>query len=486
MATPLSDEIRALITFANETTEAGDTKLGDCVKTLCEGYNGGKNLPSSPLVVPSGAISSRLAALLAYANETTGAGDTTMGDAIKTLCDGYGQGGELIFYESIIGHKTNKPYIDTGFIPNNESGMYVDMTCMTRDDAVAVGCRNQSNSNSRFFIGNATYIYAGWNSNINLSGTISSWNKRVQVSMNLLNSRTVKCEGAYEYNGSITDDLAANTRNVYIGVNHNGTAPLGTYGSVAKIHRVKLSQGDAIVHDFVPCTYNGEAGMWDLVSQTFYGNAASSGQFTVEGEIVMYDRLKSDGTAYIDTGVVANGVLSSMVSFRWMGSGNSPDAVILGARKDSGNTRYFLSALYNVTLAFGTGTYTQIIEKIGESMRSHYLVSQFTTIRSGNSKSYFTVLESGYNSEVNTSSQTVTDTNKSLYLFRNNYSTPSSCNSYMSIHEVKIWDDDTMTNLILHLVPCTLGGVAGMWDKVSWEFFGNSNTSGAFTAENES
>lgn len=41
MATPLSDEIRALIAFANETTNAGDTKLGDAVRTLCNGYGGG-------------------------------------------------------------------------------------------------------------------------------------------------------------------------------------------------------------------------------------------------------------------------------------------------------------------------------------------------------------------------------------------------------------------------------------------------------------
>lgn len=41
MATPLSDEIRALIAYANETTEADDTKLGDCVKTLCDGYGQG-------------------------------------------------------------------------------------------------------------------------------------------------------------------------------------------------------------------------------------------------------------------------------------------------------------------------------------------------------------------------------------------------------------------------------------------------------------
>jgi len=35
----------------------------------------------------------RLNALLTYANETTGADDTNIGDAINTLCAGYGGGG---------------------------------------------------------------------------------------------------------------------------------------------------------------------------------------------------------------------------------------------------------------------------------------------------------------------------------------------------------------------------------------------------------
>lgn len=38
-------------------------------------------------------LTSRIQALINYANETTEAGDTTLGDAVKTLCDGYGHGG---------------------------------------------------------------------------------------------------------------------------------------------------------------------------------------------------------------------------------------------------------------------------------------------------------------------------------------------------------------------------------------------------------
>ena len=38
-------------------------------------------------------LKSQIQGLIDYANETTGAGDTLLGDAVKTLCDGYGQGG---------------------------------------------------------------------------------------------------------------------------------------------------------------------------------------------------------------------------------------------------------------------------------------------------------------------------------------------------------------------------------------------------------
>lgn len=40
-----------------------------------------------------------LTALLTYANGVTGAGDATLGDAVKTLVDGYGQGGGMAGYQ---------------------------------------------------------------------------------------------------------------------------------------------------------------------------------------------------------------------------------------------------------------------------------------------------------------------------------------------------------------------------------------------------
>lgn len=54
--------------------------------------------------------------LTAYANNTTGAADTNIGDAIKTLCDGYGQGsgGNIFEFVEGIGDVVPNAYLDNG------------------------------------------------------------------------------------------------------------------------------------------------------------------------------------------------------------------------------------------------------------------------------------------------------------------------------------------------------------------------------------
>lgn len=51
MSTPLTDSINALTTYINETTGASDTTLSDAVGRMCEGYGGGDPLASiNPLL----------------------------------------------------------------------------------------------------------------------------------------------------------------------------------------------------------------------------------------------------------------------------------------------------------------------------------------------------------------------------------------------------------------------------------------------------
>lgn len=57
-------------------------------------------------------VKSRLAALLTFANEKTGAADTSIGDAIHTLADGYGGG--ALATGTFVGNGTQKITINLG------------------------------------------------------------------------------------------------------------------------------------------------------------------------------------------------------------------------------------------------------------------------------------------------------------------------------------------------------------------------------------
>lgn len=88
----LDAQIQALINYANETTGKADTQLGDAVKSLADGYKGGGTEYPLPTITDADALSSKLTALIAYANGITGKGDATIGDAVKSLVEGYGGG----------------------------------------------------------------------------------------------------------------------------------------------------------------------------------------------------------------------------------------------------------------------------------------------------------------------------------------------------------------------------------------------------------
>ena len=59
------------------------------------------------------------------------------------------------------------------------------------------------------------------------------------------------------------------------------------YGSGWKIYSFQIvdRESNQTILNMIPCTYQGEAGMWDVVSNQFYGNANSSGTLTAGNDI---------------------------------------------------------------------------------------------------------------------------------------------------------------------------------------------------------
>lgn len=65
--------------------------------------------------------------------------------------------------------------------------------------------------------------------------------------------------------------------------NNANTSVVDKCSQASRLYYCKIYSDDSyttLVFDGVPCYYNGEYGLWDRVSGTFFGNAAGSGAFT--------------------------------------------------------------------------------------------------------------------------------------------------------------------------------------------------------------
>ena len=84
------------------------------------------------------------------------------------------------------------------------------------------------------------------------------------------------------YSTSLNTDCTTAVNLFLFCVNMGG----GSHSTIAqglRLHSVKIyvdSTYTSLAFDGQPCIYNGEYGLWDRISNTFFGNAAGSGAFT--------------------------------------------------------------------------------------------------------------------------------------------------------------------------------------------------------------
>lgn len=476
MATPLSDKIRALITYSNEITENGDTKLGDCVRTLVQGYNGGSNVPSSPLAIPTGPLSSRLASLLAYANETTGVNDTLLGDAIRTLCEGFGNeepSGGLVFYDRLVTY--GKAYIATDYkLTDAITHIEGIWKPINGGSSTFFGARNFSTSS------NHAGIWAG-NLTRTVYCTFGGTGSTIASSDNTENFIVVDIEDG---NGTIAIRNAS--KSFTVGTSHP-TASMGLFAKLMSsgiqaystdgtyIKYLQIKEGDTTAIHLVPCTYNGEPGMWDLVEQKFYGNANSVGHFEVEDKIEFYDVLNCDG-GYLDLGPMTTwndkySFAVKLIEYKgnvWLGAGSGGQRMnIYGS---STKTRKFYSVSYPLSAQKSAYLANTILDWNEGWIDLASGTSEFNGVSSSGLCNNTSYLTDAYLPTTN------------LRLFGNGGETNATY-SYKGM--VKYFKIERNGKLYMHLVPCTLNGEAGMFDKVHHKFYGNSNASGSFTVSND-
>ena len=171
----------------------------------------------------------------------------------------------------------NGTYIDTGYKPNQDTRVVMDVTVQSAGE-YWFGCWDEDYNKGAFAFGNdGGGIYAGYG---NQGGTFGSVvpNGRHTVE---LNGKKVKVDGG-DYH-SFVDASFTLTHNLYLfAQNRAGTVVWHELQASIICYGCTISEGDSVKRSFVPCIResDGAVGLYDTVEDSFYGNDGT-GRFGV-------------------------------------------------------------------------------------------------------------------------------------------------------------------------------------------------------------
>ena len=190
-----------------------------------------------------------------------------------------GQGeSEPVPYDARIEYleSTGTQWIDTGIIPDNDTGLSIKAYSSNTTDSYVVGLRNNA-GNTRWCIGHSTggYYYA-----INSTNSYRFATNPLEMFFNYLNSKMFRATG---YGGHTLSSLSfVPTYNIRM----FGSA--GTVASYSKwagrIYYLQITQGDSVVMNLIPVRVGTVGYMYDKVSKQLFGNDGT-GDFILGGDI---------------------------------------------------------------------------------------------------------------------------------------------------------------------------------------------------------
>ena len=170
-------------------------------------------------------------------------------------------------------------YIDTGIIPSDTLGLKFDYHRESgTSDHVLIGSQIEIGSRvpeyARFTLGQSSSPYYGWNTYTHTGLSVTD---RYVATLNYKNDRTVTYNGATYATGLETH--LDNPYSIYVFcTNRKGTASVC---SKIKVYSVIITNNNDIIMHLVPVPAGLQIGdytvpsngMFDIVSQTFYGNS---------------------------------------------------------------------------------------------------------------------------------------------------------------------------------------------------------------------
>jgi hypothetical protein len=184
--------------------------------------------------------------------------------------------------------------------------------------------------------------------------------------------------------------------------------------------------------------------------------------------------IESDGSAYIDTGIIGNSKTQFDFSIY---AYNTSSGNFFGSRL-SGSTGQFFILAKNTSGASDNGINwcygTKRVRFTGNRIVDINMIVNFNNLDTPNKLTYETY-------STTATSQTF-NSNNSIYFFGLNNNGAFSAGGNMRLYYLKLYDSST---LVRDYIPVRVGQVGYLYDKVSKTLFGNANSSGSFTFGND-
>lgn len=186
---------------------------------------------------------------------------------------------------------TSTQWIDTGIIPDANTGVQVTAMKLTTTDLHILGLRNDSGNTrwtigqiqSKLYYGYGEYYFNDWNN--------APINTQVTASLNYLNDKKFIVE---DKSAVIPTLSFIPTYSILLfGYNNKGTVRY----CACRIYNVKISQGSEIVMDLIPVRVGTIGYMYDTVSGQLFGNAGT-GNFILGNDIYVPNPLDIDFKIY--------------------------------------------------------------------------------------------------------------------------------------------------------------------------------------------
>ncbi len=368
-------------------------------------------------------------------------------------------------------------YIDTGVI--GRCGTVADMTItwLGSGDTSFLSSRVDS-GDTRFVLCNYGGKYYACHRKWTGWGNVTASTDKDRVVSSITNDdsyvyvlMTVNGNVSYENKQDINTYPAYNTGlTMYLFAQHKGNASNGVdLNSKVRCYGVKIWQDDVLVRDFLPCVKNGRVGLYDDVTKSMFypqGGELAAGAVTQAADIPDWiaEYVESDGTQYIDTGVIGKCNTTAEMTITWLGSG---DKSFLSSRADGGNTRFILCSNNNSGNGYyaGHGIYWWCSPKTKASTMDCIVSS----IASDGTDVTTTMTINDVQLIQNTQSNTAAlDTQLNMYLFAQNNAGKPDLLSSVRCYGVRIWQDG---ELVRDFLPCVKNGSAGLFDDVSKTIF---------------